>query len=96
MQKAMIPVLGAEGLGVGYLCVTCARALMVPPTIAGGGLAVGETEAEAAIAPEAATVAPEAEAATAPGPATTPEPGPAAAAAADGAAADAAEVGPSG
>ena len=27
LQKAMIPVLGDDGVGVRYLCVECARAL---------------------------------------------------------------------
>jgi DNA-directed RNA polymerase subunit RPC12/RpoP len=28
MQKAMIPILGEGGSGMGYVCVTCARALI--------------------------------------------------------------------
>jgi DNA-directed RNA polymerase subunit RPC12/RpoP len=56
LQKAMIPVLGEEGLGVRYLCATCARALMAPPTIAGGGLSDetdpgGATAADSEAAP---------------------------------------------
>ena len=31
LGKAMIPVLGEEGSGVRYLCVACARALIVKP-----------------------------------------------------------------
>jgi DNA-directed RNA polymerase subunit RPC12/RpoP len=37
LQKAMIPVLGEGGTGMAYLCVTCARALIVPPTDAASG-----------------------------------------------------------
>jgi DNA-directed RNA polymerase subunit RPC12/RpoP len=46
LQKAMIPVLGPDGAGMSYLCVTCARALVVkrseaqpggPEAVGGGG-----------------------------------------------------------
>ncbi|HEX3541636.1 MAG TPA: hypothetical protein VHT75_14480 [Acidimicrobiales bacterium] len=33
LQKGMIPVLGPDGTGIRYLCVACARALIVPPTV---------------------------------------------------------------
>src|ERR1700736_318450 len=32
LQKAMIPVLGEDGTGIRYLCVTCARLLIVQTT----------------------------------------------------------------
>ncbi|MDQ1427096.1 MAG: hypothetical protein QOK39_572 [Acidimicrobiaceae bacterium] len=36
LQKSMIPMLGEDGTGLRYLCVSCARALMVPPTVPTG------------------------------------------------------------
>jgi DNA-directed RNA polymerase subunit RPC12/RpoP len=36
LQKAMIPVLGEDGTGMRYLCVNCARALVVQGAEAAG------------------------------------------------------------
>ncbi len=36
LQKAMIPMLGDGGVGLRYRCPTCARALIVPPTVPDG------------------------------------------------------------
>jgi DNA-directed RNA polymerase subunit RPC12/RpoP len=44
LQKSMIPVLGEDGTGMRYLCVPCARLLIVDTTEreAGGGPDAGE------------------------------------------------------
>jgi DNA-directed RNA polymerase subunit RPC12/RpoP len=53
LQKAMIPVLGDEGSGVRYLCIACARALIVSVGDAEpGGPEADEGAAEAAEAAE--------------------------------------------
>ncbi len=36
LQKAMIPIVGEGGNGVRYLCVACARAVILPPTVPDG------------------------------------------------------------
>jgi hypothetical protein len=37
LQKAMIPIVGEGGNGVRYLCIACARALIVPPSVPDNG-----------------------------------------------------------
>jgi DNA-directed RNA polymerase subunit RPC12/RpoP len=37
LQKAMIPMVGEGGNGVRYLCIACARALIVPPSVPDNG-----------------------------------------------------------
>jgi DNA-directed RNA polymerase subunit RPC12/RpoP len=52
LQKAMIPILGDGGTGMGYLCVACARALITPVADADPG--GQDADADAAEEAEAA------------------------------------------
>jgi DNA-directed RNA polymerase subunit RPC12/RpoP len=47
LQKAMIPVLGDGGTGMGYVCITCARGFIGQVTEAAEGGRDSDEEAEA-------------------------------------------------
>jgi DNA-directed RNA polymerase subunit RPC12/RpoP len=53
LQKAMIPILGEGGTGMAYLCVDCARKLIVQVVDAEPGGAEADDDADASEAAEA-------------------------------------------